>query len=399
MNERIISKQSASNQQNPSGLSEHVFRDYNRVVSQSLFTNQSKIKEYPRQFWVLFVGQLISVSGVSMVWPFMTIYLREQLQLPLATITSLVAIESIMTVISTLLVGPIMDRYGRKRIMVFSLFINSVTFFLLTLAHSFPQFAALSVLRGLFAPLFRVGTNTMVTDLVTEEQRSEAFSWTRTSSNIGFAFGPAIGGFVAASSFKVSLYVGAIVLGIVFLASILLLQETLPEKDLDSSRRHAISLGYGKILKDSSFLFFLCGDTLVKMGMVMMFNLLPVYSKENFGILESQYGFIMTINATMAATLQVPANMITRRYPPALALAVGAVFYAAGFGSVALGSQFIHFAGSMVIMTIGELILMPTAMTMVAAISPVEMRGRYMSMYSLTMGAAKGIGPVLGGIL
>jgi MFS family permease len=53
----------------------------------------------------------------------------------------------------------------------------------------------------------------------------------------------------------------------------------------------------------------------------------------------------------------------------------------------------------MVIMTIGELILIPTATTYVANLAPAEMRGRYMSVYGLTWGVATGIGPVLGGFL
>lgn len=373
-------------------------QDIITLVTRPTPTTQKHNKGYPRQFWVLWTGLLISVSGISMVWPFMTIYLRERLQLPLATVTSLIGLESIMTVTATLLVGPIMDRFGRKRVMVLSLFVNAVSFFLLSQAETLPQFAALSALRGLFAPLFRVGTNTMVTDLIPEERRTDAFSVIRTSSNIGFAFGPAVGGFIAARSFQTSLHFGAALLGVVTILSIFLLKETLPDKG-SGDENVKTSLGYGKILKDAPFLIFLSGDTLVKMGMVIMFSLLPVYVKENFGIPENQYGFIMTINAVMAASLQVPVTMLTRRYAAPLMLAVGALFYAAGFGSVALGSQFTHFAASMVVMTVGELILMPTAMTMVAAISPVDMRGRYMSMYSLTMGAAKGIGPVVGGIL
>ena len=42
---------------------------------------------------------------------------------------------------------------------------------------------------------------------------------------------------------------------------------------------------------------------------------------------------------------------------------------------------------------------MPTTMVLVAQLSSVDTRARYMSLYSLTMGAAKGIGPVIGGLL
>lgn len=53
----------------------------------------------------------------------------------------------------------------------------------------------------------------------------------------------------------------------------------------------------------------------------------------------------------------------------------------------------------MVVMTIGELILIPTSNTYTANLAPADMRGRYMSIYGLTHSVASGIAPLLGGFL
>jgi MFS family permease len=53
----------------------------------------------------------------------------------------------------------------------------------------------------------------------------------------------------------------------------------------------------------------------------------------------------------------------------------------------------------MVVMTIGELILVPTSSTYVANLAPADMRGRYMSIYGMTWTISTGIGPVAGGML
>jgi hypothetical protein len=45
--------------------------------------------DYPRQFWVILGGMLINSTGGSMVWPFLTIYLRQRLAIPLTTVTLL----------------------------------------------------------------------------------------------------------------------------------------------------------------------------------------------------------------------------------------------------------------------------------------------------------------------
>jgi MFS family permease len=53
----------------------------------------------------------------------------------------------------------------------------------------------------------------------------------------------------------------------------------------------------------------------------------------------------------------------------------------------------------MAILTIGEMIMMPTSTALTARLAPPTMRGRYMSVYSLTWGISLGIGPVIGGFL
>lgn len=72
------------------------------------------ISGYPRQFWILFVGTLVSASGGSLVWPFMTIYVHEKLEVPLATVGLVLAANSASGLFSQLAGGPVVDRFGRK---------------------------------------------------------------------------------------------------------------------------------------------------------------------------------------------------------------------------------------------------------------------------------------------
>jgi len=66
---------------------------------------------------------------------------------------------------------------------------------------------------------------------------------------------------------------------------------------------------------------------------------------------------------------------------------------------VALFAGFWGFWFCMVVMTIGELMLIPTSNTYTANLAPADMRGRYMSIYGLTHSVAAGIAPLLGGLL
>jgi predicted MFS family arabinose efflux permease len=177
--------------------------------------------------------------------------------------------------------------------------------------------------------------------------------------------------------------------------------ETLPkgeEKVIEEIKPQRLG-GYGQILADRRFMVFALAFTLTQIGATIIWVLLGVYAKINYGVLESQYGFIPMTNALMVVGLQVWVTKRSKTRPPLAMLAWGAGLYALGVGSVAFGSGFWGFWGSMVVLTLGELILVPTASTYVAALAPAQMRGRYMSIFSLTWGIASGVGPVVGGYL
>ncbi len=354
--------------------------------------------EYPRQFWILFLGQLISSSGGSLVWPFMTIYLRQKLEIPLTTVGSLLALSSGMGLLSQFALGPVVDRFGRKVAMIVGLANEVVVMVAFGLVGRLEAFALLIALSGLIDPAFRIGLNAMVADIIEPERRPEAYALLRMIANLGVAIGPAVGGFIATRSYLYS-FIAAATSAALYLAIVIFsIRETKPERAASESARE-VEGGYGKILRDYPFVAFCGAYSITTMAYAQMMVFLPVYIKEVYAIPESRYGFIMATNAAMVVLFQFAITRVTERYSSALVLAVGAFFTAMGVGSVALGSGFPAFLLSMVILTIGEMIIVPTSVAFVADLAPVTMRGRYMGIYGLTWGVGFGLGPVLGGAL
>ena len=369
----------------------------------------ARIRElgFPRQFWLLFWGMLLNTTGTSMVWPFMTIYLRERLGVPLTTVTLLMTVNSAAGLASVALVGPVVDRFGRKRAMVGGLAAGSAVMAAMSAAGTLPLWAMLMAAQGAVMPLYRVAADAMIADLIPLERRPNAYALQRMVTNLGIAIGPSVGGFVAAESYGLAFYIGAGAMAIFALLLLLLARETMPARPPAESHQPSVqnpkskieSQGYGPVLRDRRFMTFSGLLMLATIPAAMLMVLLAVYAKEQFGVSENRYGFIMATNAAMVVLLQYMVTQVSRRYPPVRVLAVGALLYAVGTGSVAWGWSFPTFLVSMVILTCGELLLVPTATALTAAIAPAEMRGRYMGVYNLVWGVSYGLGPVLGGLL
>ena len=225
----------------------------------SLFSRvQEGWQGYPRQFWLIMAGMLFSTIGTSMVWPFLTIYVSEQLAISLTEVTALITLNGLVSLGASILAGPAADRVGRKRLMVISLAGNGLTYLAFSQAGSYAAFAMLMGLRGLFPALFKVATNAMITDLVPPERRPDAFAQMRLWHNLGIAFGPAIGGFVVSRSYQTSFVLAAIGLTTYALAIALFARETKPGQAATLTPGVRIPLGgYGALLRDSRFVAFI----------------------------------------------------------------------------------------------------------------------------------------------
>jgi MFS family permease len=310
----------------------------------------------------------------------------------------MMSINAAMNLLFSFLAGPVTDRVGRKWVMVISLAGNGLCYVLMSFAGSVPAFAILMGLRGAFMPLYRVGSDAMMADMIPQEKRADGYAVLRMSNNLGIALGPAIGGFITSSSYAIGFYIAAIGLITYSLLLVFLAKETL-QKDLSVAAVKERFGGYGQIFRDKPFINFNLIFTLTAVTAAMIWVLLAVYTKQNYGIPEKLYGFIPATNAIMVVTLQILITRFTKRYNPVRMVALGAGFYVLANLIIGVGFTFWMFWGAMVVMTLGELIMVPTATTYVANLAPPDKRGRYMSIHGMTNGISMGIGPLLGGFL
>ena len=125
--------------------------------------------EYPRQYWLMIAGIVISTAGGSMIWPFLLIYASGKLDLPLSTVATLISINAGTGLFASFLAGTLADKVGRKSVMVFSLAMNGIAYFFLLQAETYSQFVTLMIFIGLSNPLYQVGADAMLADMIPSE--------------------------------------------------------------------------------------------------------------------------------------------------------------------------------------------------------------------------------------
>jgi MFS family permease len=354
---------------------------------------------YPRQFWILAGVSLLAWTFHNMIMPFMLIYAGEKLNQPLTTLTVLFTIYAISGLVTTFFGGSIADFFGRKWVIVLSFLVAAGSWISLLFANSMGMFVVFMVLNGATTPLYRLATDAMMADLIPADQRMDAYSIMRMGNNLGVAIGPAVGGFIAATSYNISFIISGAGMALCTLLALFFFTETAPLVKNPTSAQPRTAKGFGQIVKDRDFLAIVGAFSLNRITSSTIWLMLGAYVKTYFGIGEDLYGFIPTTNALMVIFFQVLTTRVVKRHAPGWMMSVGAALYGVAMFSIALGHGFWMFWLGMVIATLGEMILLPTSTTMVASMAPEDMRGRYMSVYTLTNGVGQGVGPLLGGFL
>jgi MFS family permease len=87
------------------------------------------------------------------------------------------------------------------------------------------------------------------------------------------------------------------------------------------------------------------------------------------------------------------------QYRPLIVMAVGTLLYAIGFAMYGFVSGYVLFIVAMVIITIGEMVVVPTSEGLVARLAPEDKRGRYMAVFGFTWVIPSAVGPLLAGLI
>jgi len=363
----------------------------------------SRVPRYPTQIWLLFWGTLTGSIGQSIVWPFLVIVIRERVHVPLTTVTLLFTLQSVAGFAATTVLGPMMDRFGRKRAMLVGLISSGLVLAAMSQANTLAMWAVLLPAYGMVNTMFRIGSYAMVADLVEPQRRADTYALLRMGDNLGIVIGPTIGAFLASATYALSYLLAASTQFILFVFVVMIVHETLPQRNPSQSGLMLTppkgSSGYGPLLHDWTFLRVWGLYILVNIASSMVFVLLGAYMKENFGIQENDYGKVIGANAAMVVLFQFTVTRYTIKHSPLPIIGIGALFYASGLFIYAISQGFYGFLFGMMVMTCGELMISPTTTALVANIAPPEMRARYMGAFALSFRVGAGIGPVLGGLL
>jgi predicted MFS family arabinose efflux permease len=354
------------------------------------------LAELPRALWILAAAQFVNNAG-TMAMPFLVLYLTSVRGFSPAAAGAVLAAYGAGALAGAPLSGWLCDRVPPTRIAEASLFLSGIFVALLPLGTSRAHYFAVTFLWSVLAQALRPAVLTLTAEAAPAGRQKVAFSLNRLAVNLGFSVGPAVGGFLAARSFPAVFFVdGATSLA----AGAWLAVAARRWRDFPGAKRSpgggGESASRARALRDARFLFFLAGAVPVLCVFFQWTGALPLDLSRNLGLSTVFYGSLFTLSTILIVGVEVPLNAAMETWPHARSLLLGAILVSAGFGGMALARGKWSVAGTVVVWTFGEMILLPSASAFTSAIAPEGSRGGYFGLYQMAVSVAFLIGPWAG---
>lgn len=388
-------------------------------------------RQLPANVHLLCVGSFINRVG-SFVMLFLSIYISEELQLGADFASYCIGAFGCGSVISALIGGQLADQFGRRRTMLLALFGGAATLLLLSQVRTGWLFMLVLFLFAMIVDMYRPASTALIGDAVSDAQRPHAFGLLYLSFNLGFAVAPPLGGYLAGKSFQYLFWADAATTAMYGVVVLLTIREirSFPAHATDSRQaalagetpvsaadaaasatittpkvtplipakpRSAIA-ALRHLLHDHNFLLFMTCSLLTNIVFMQSFVTLPLYLYR-LGFNELEFGRMICLNGALIVLLQLPATHLLSRFPRGKVLICGELLMAAGFSLTAFATTAPAILLTITLWTLGEILQAPWKPTLVSEMAPLDLRARYMGLFSITHALSIALGAPIGGFV
>jgi MFS family permease len=352
-----------------------------------------------RELWLVVLGMFLNYLGYGAVLPFEVIYLHDVRGFPLSVAGFVVGLITGAAVVISPLTGPLIDRFGARRMATAAGVALAAGYAGLAFAHS-PLLAFLAAaLAGIGNGALSPSQSTLLAALAPSEVRHRVTAVARVASNAGIGIGSALGGLVAGYGLTgfVALFLAN---ALTYLVYVFVLVGVV--REVDASPPQSTAGGYRLVLRDRGFMHLaLTNIAMIAVGWGVFTWLLPPYAGDQIGLGTQRIGLLLLANAVTVVVAQVPVARFAEGRRRAVMMALGAsIFVFACLLVVGAGFSaplaFPALVAAVVAVGVGECFHTTVLMPLVADLAPLSLRGRYMAAIGLSWWIGLALAPTLG---
>lgn len=260
---------------------------------------------------ILLSNLFIAFLGIGLVIPVLPTLMNE-LGITGSVAGYMVAAFAITQLLVSPIAGRMVDRFGRKIMIVIGLFIFGLSEFLFGLGKSVEMLFLSRMLGGVSAAFIMPAITAFIADITTMAQRPKALGFMSAAISTGFIVGPGIGGFLAEIGTRVPFFAAGILGTLAGILSILFLKEPVRASD-DTDAAPSISGSFKRLLSPLYFIAFVLIFVL-SFGLAAFESLFSLFVDHKFGFTPADIAIIITGSGIVGAIAQLALfNLLTQK--------------------------------------------------------------------------------------
>ncbi|MFB7412498.1 MFS transporter [Streptomyces sp. NPDC056202] len=350
----------------------------------------SSFRDLPSVVWTIFAGTIVNRLGY-VVTPFLVFFLAARGVTGAETSYVLGALGA-GNLLGPAVGGILADRIGRRPTMLIGLIGASAAQGALFLAPGVWTMAAAALLISAAGSTVSPAAYALLADAVDSERRRRAYALFGWGVNIGTAVAGVLGGYLAARGYWLLFVVDAGSMLAYALVVAVRLKDPKSARDRDDQvgepREKKDGIGYGVVFRDRLALLLLplFGVQLFVYSLTEVALPLAVHDS---GLSPAVYGAMAAVNAILVVALQPFATARLSTFPQLAVQGAGGTLIAGGVALTGLADGVVGYTASVVVWSLGEVVVAGIAAGVVANLAPAHARGRYQGAFSWTWGLAR----------
>jgi predicted MFS family arabinose efflux permease len=342
--------------------------------------------------WMLSLVMLLNRTG-GMVIPFLTIYLTSILHFTTHEAGIVMSCFGIGSLLGSIIGGWLTDKFGSFPVQFATLFFAAPFFVLLAKMTNLTEICLTILVMSTIYESFRPANSAAIALYAKKGNITRSFSLNRMAINLGFSFGPALGGFLATFSYAWLFYGNAFA---VFVTSIVFFlfffkRNTKEEQQEVFIGDETTTSPY----KDKYFLVFSFFSFLFACVFFQLISILPLYYK-SMSISQLHIGLLLAFNGVLVFSVEMFfVSYAEKKWNIYTSLVIGCMMLLCSFGWLVVDNSLVSCYFSMLLLSLSEILVLPFMTTIAAKRSNQKNRGAYMGLNGLSIAAAFIIMPYL----
>ncbi|QMV40585.1 MFS transporter [Cohnella cholangitidis] len=356
---------------------------------------------------VLMCGNFLVMAGMTMIMPFLSLYLQQDLGLTdkheIGVWAGVIfAANFITSFIFQPLWGKLSDKYGRKMMLLRSGFGMSIVMVLMGFATAPWHLLALRMLNGVISG-FTPAAVSLVSATTPKDRMGFAMGTLQSGGTAGTILGPFIGGLLADNfGFRPIFYITGTLLFLASAISWLLVQENFDRTAAALKKQMSVIKGFRDLMVIRQLPVLLTVTFLIQFAMLSPMPLIPLYVQDLHGTTEN-----LAFYAGFVGSVTGISNMICAPLLGRLSDRIGAsrilLISLAGAAVMLIPQAFVGSVGQLLVcrFLLGCFMggLIPTVNSLVRRYTPDGMESRAFGFNSSALSLGNMMGPVMGGAL